>query len=114
MACSRARLEELKPQEGFARAVRLEAALHTANEARSRFPLMKARGVLGALYLPTDGSARAPILARALAEAARGRGVELRAHARVTGFEVAGGRVRAVVTTRGGAPAPGGGGGRPG
>ena len=38
------------------------------------FPLMSLKGVEGALWLPTDGSAKAPILAQALANEARERG----------------------------------------
>ena len=42
--------------------------LISAQEARELFPLMSLDGVEGALYLSSDGSARAPILAEALAQ----------------------------------------------
>jgi glycine cleavage system T protein len=101
LASSKARLEELKRQVGFAKGVGLEAEILSPAEAKRLFPLMKARGVQGALYLPTDGSARAPILARAMAQAARERGAELQSGRRVTGFQVERGRIRAVETSQG-------------
>src|SRR5437868_6673379 len=67
LASSKERMEELKRQVGFSRSVGLEAELLSASEARRMFPMMSLDGVEGALYLPTDGSARAPILAEALA-----------------------------------------------
>jgi len=101
LASSAARLEELKRQAGFARAVGLEAELLGVEEAHRFFPLFSKDGVRGALYLRTDGSARAPILARAMAEAARGRGAELCPGTRVTGFGTSGGRIREVHTSAG-------------
>src|SRR6266496_4674723 len=65
------------------------------------FPMMSLEGVEGALYLPTDGSAKAPILAEALANIARQRGASFYAHTRVTGIEVVNGRVQAVNTSQG-------------
>src|SRR5437763_2858649 len=61
LASSKERLEELKRQAGFAKGVGLVAELLTPQEAQHLFPLMDLTGVEGALYLPTDGSARAPI-----------------------------------------------------
>ena len=58
-------------------------------------------GVEGALYFPTDGSARAPILAQALADGARKRGASFHAQTRVIGFEIVHGRIKAVNTTEG-------------
>src|SRR5438445_1639172 len=70
LASSKERLEELKRQAGFAKGVGLAAELLTPQEAERLVPLMDLKGVEGALYLPTDGSARAPILAQALAQKA--------------------------------------------
>ncbi len=101
LASSRERMEELKRQAGFARGVGLEAELVSASEAKRMFPLLDIQGVEGALYLPGDGSARAPILAGALANMAREGGATFYAHTPVTGIEVANGRVQAVVTPQG-------------
>lgn len=101
VASSKERMEELKRQAGFARGVGLEVALLNAQETRALFPLMETKGVEGALYLPTDGSARATILAQALANEARLRGVNFCPQTRVTGIDVVNGQVRAVDTTQG-------------
>jgi glycine cleavage system T protein len=101
LASSKERMEELRRQAGFARSVGLEAELLSAGEARHMFPMMSLDGVEGALYLPTDGTARAPILAQALANAAQERGATFYPHTRVTGIEISNGRVQAVNTAQG-------------
>src|SRR5258708_33270421 len=100
LASSRERLEELRRQAGFARSVGLEAELIAPREAQAMFPLMSLEGVTGALYLPTDGTGRAPILAQALADAAQQGGAAFYASTPVTGIEVRDGRVQAVLTSR--------------
>jgi 4-methylaminobutanoate oxidase (formaldehyde-forming) len=101
LASSRARLEELKRQASFAKGVGLQAEVLSAREASRLFPLMDMKGVAGALHLPTDGSARAPILAHALAAGARERGAVFHPETAVTGFEVTRGRISAVNTSKG-------------
>ena len=101
LASSRERLMELKRQAGFAQGVGLEAHLLSPGEAAELFPLMNLRDVEGALYLPSDGSATAPILARALIEQARDEGVSFHPQTRVQAIEIAGNRVRAVETSAG-------------
>jgi glycine/D-amino acid oxidase-like deaminating enzyme len=101
LASSKERMEELKRQAGFARTVGLPAELISAAEAQRMFPLMSLDGVEGALYLPTDGTARAPILAEALANAARQGGATFYANTRATGIEVSNGQVHSVHTSQG-------------
>lgn len=101
LASSKNRMEELKRQVGFAQAMGLAAALITAREARELFPLMSMEGVEGALYLPSDGSARATILAEAMARAAQARGAIFYPDTRLLAIEVINGRVQAVQTTQG-------------
>lgn len=101
LASSKERLLELKRQAGFAGAIGLPVELLTPAEALAKFPYMEKKGIEGALWCPSDGSARAPILARALADGARGRGAVFEPEARVTGFEISHGRIRAVLTTKG-------------
>ncbi|TMF46430.1 MAG: FAD-dependent oxidoreductase [Chloroflexi bacterium] len=101
LASSKERMEELRRQVGFSKSVGLEAELISAEEARRMFPLMNLKGVEGALWLPTDGSAKAPILAQAMADIASERGATFYDYTRVTGIEVAQGQVQAIHTTRG-------------
>ncbi|MGI9058724.1 MAG: GcvT family protein [Ktedonobacteraceae bacterium] len=101
LASSKERMAELRRQAGFAKGVGLAVELISANEAQRLFPLMSLDGVEGALYLPTDGSARAPILAEAMANAAQERGTSFYPHTRVTGIAIQHGHVQAVDTTQG-------------
>ncbi len=101
LASSKQRLAEITRQAAFAKQVDLEAELIGPAETHRLFPQMDIAGVEGALYLPTDGSARAPILAEALNKAARDRGVTVYPQTRVTGIEVVNGRIQKVHTNQG-------------
>jgi 4-methylaminobutanoate oxidase (formaldehyde-forming) len=96
LASSPARYEELQRQAGWAASFGLPIELVTATEARDRFPLMSTDGVLGAVWLPTDGWLDPSGLAQALAAGARARGVQIRQHHRVSGIGVRQGRVIGV------------------
>jgi 4-methylaminobutanoate oxidase (formaldehyde-forming) len=96
LASSKARLEELRRQVGWARTFGLPLELITTAEASERFPLMSAHGVLGAVFLPTDGWLDPSGLALALAAGARRGGVDIRTHTNVTAIDVRAGRVRGV------------------
>ncbi|HEY8870108.1 MAG TPA: FAD-dependent oxidoreductase, partial [Candidatus Limnocylindrales bacterium] len=103
LASSVARYEELQRQAGWAKTFGLPLELISAGEARDRFPLMTTDGVLGAVWLPTDGWLDPSGLAMALAAGARQRGVKIRTHTRVVGIGVERGRVTGVeVEGRGG------------
>src|ERR1700694_46362 len=101
LASSKERMEELQRQVGFSKSVGLEAQLISAGEAKRMFPMMSLNGVEGALWLPSDGSAKATILAQALAERARDGGATFYAYTRVTGIEIVNGQVQAIETTQG-------------
>src|SRR5262249_40705267 len=62
--------------------------------------LMSLDGVLGAVWLPTDGWLDPSGLAQALAAGARAWGAQIRQHHRVVGVRVEGGRVRGVEVER--------------
>ena len=94
------RLEELKRRAGFARSWGIEAEVISASEARERLPLLTA-STHGALYVPSDGIAKATLAAEAVSRYSQSNGASFHANTRVTGIEVAGGRVRAVQTDRG-------------
>jgi glycine cleavage system aminomethyltransferase T/glycine/D-amino acid oxidase-like deaminating enzyme len=103
LASSRARYEELQRQAGWAKTFGLPLELISAREAQERFPLMSTDGVLGAVWLPTDGWLDPSGLAMALAAGARRRGVRIRTQTRVVAIGVENGRVTGVeVETRGG------------
>jgi heterotetrameric sarcosine oxidase gamma subunit len=103
LASSKARFEELQRQAGWARTFGLPLELITAREAQDRFPLMATDGVLGAVWLPTDGWLDPSGLAMALAAGARKRGVTIRTHTCVVGIGVERGRVTGVeIEDRGG------------
>ena len=96
LASSKARLEELQRQVGWARTFGLPLELISAAEARDRFPLMSTEGVLGAVWLPTDGWLDPSGLAQALAAGARKRGAQIRPHTRVVAISMGRGRVTGV------------------
>ncbi|MEX1169235.1 MAG: FAD-dependent oxidoreductase [Chloroflexota bacterium] len=96
LASSRERLEELQRQAGWARTFGLPIELIGAAEARERFPLMSTDGVLGAVWLPTDGWLDPSGLALSLAAGARARGAQIRPHTRVVEIGTKGGRVTGV------------------
>jgi glycine cleavage system aminomethyltransferase T/glycine/D-amino acid oxidase-like deaminating enzyme len=103
LASTKERLEELRRQAGWAKTFGLPLELISAKEAQDRFPLMSTDGVLGAVWLPTDGWLDPSGLAQALAAGARARGATIRQHTRVVGLGVERGRVTGVeVETRSG------------
>jgi glycine cleavage system aminomethyltransferase T/glycine/D-amino acid oxidase-like deaminating enzyme len=96
LASSQARYEELQRQAGWAKTFGLPLELITADEAQRRFPLMTTDGVLGAVWLPTDGWLDPSGLAQALAAGARKRGVSIRTHTRVVAIRTERGRVTGI------------------
>lgn len=68
--------------------------------------LPHARSLLGAVHTPGECQLRNPRHLRALAEACRLKGVVIDEHCEVESLELAGGRVRRVVTARGPIEAP--------
>jgi 4-methylaminobutanoate oxidase (formaldehyde-forming) len=101
LASTPARFEELQRQVGWARTFGLPLELLTTAETQARFPLMDPTGVLGAVFLPTDGWLDPSNLAFALAAGARARGARILTEHRVTAIRVEQGRVRGVTTDRG-------------
>jgi glycine cleavage system aminomethyltransferase T/glycine/D-amino acid oxidase-like deaminating enzyme len=96
LASTPERFEELRRQAGWAKTFGLPLELITATEAQALFPLMSTDGVLGAVYLPTDGWLDPSGLAQALAAGARARGAQIRTHTRVVGIGQERGRVTGV------------------
>jgi 4-methylaminobutanoate oxidase (formaldehyde-forming) len=102
LASSRERMEELARQAGWAKTFGLEIELIGPHEAQDRFPLMSTDGVLGALFLPTDGWLDPSGLANALAAGARTKGARIRTRTRVVAIGTERGRVTGVTVERGG------------
>src|ERR671931_2658631 len=71
LASTKERMEELRRQAGWAKTFGLPLELISASDAQERFPLMSTDGVLGAVYLPTDGYLDPSGLALSLAAGAR-------------------------------------------
>jgi 4-methylaminobutanoate oxidase (formaldehyde-forming) len=102
LASSRERMEELERQAGWAKTFGLPMELIDAESARDRFPLMSTSGVLGGVWLPTDGWLDPSGLAQALAAGARQRGASIRMRTRVVDIGVERGRVTGVTVERDG------------
>ncbi len=101
LACYPERWTEVKRQATTATSFGLEMHLLTPAEAKELWPLMQVDDVVGAAFLPSDGQASPSDIAMSLAKGARMGGVTIAEEVGVTGIEVEGGRVRAVVTTKG-------------
>ncbi|MFL5778914.1 MAG: NAD(P)/FAD-dependent oxidoreductase, partial [Chloroflexota bacterium] len=102
LASSPERFEELRRQAGWAKTFGLPLELIGPTEAQDRFPLMTTDGVLGAVFLPTDGWLDPSGLAFALAAGARARGAQIRTQTRVVGVGVEHGRVTGVTVEHAG------------
>ena len=94
------RLTDLKRKAGYAMSWGVDAHLLGPAEARERIPALSER-ILGALYVPSDIHTRATRPAEAMAREAGGAGAGFHGGVRVTGFEIGGGRIRAVHTSHG-------------
>ncbi len=101
IAATPERLDELRRQFGWAKTFGLPMEMLSPEECRSHFPLMSLDGVLGGVFLPTDGYLDPSGLAYSFAAAARRRGVTVCQGARVTGVIVRDDRCRGVVTDHG-------------
>lgn len=101
LASSPERLAEIRRQIGWATAFGLPLQEISAAQAQVLFPLMDPAGVLGGAYLPSDGYVDPSQLCYALANLARGMGVQVHPHTRVTGIDAERGRVARVHTDKG-------------
>ena len=101
LACSRARMAEYERQATTAHSFGMEMELLTPKEALDLWPLMEIEDVVGAAFLPTDGSASPVDLTQALARGARMQGAQLIENCPVTSVEILNGRIASVMTPRG-------------
>ncbi len=101
LACSNARMTELKRQATTARSFGLEMHLLSPSEALALWPAMQVDNVVGAAFLPSDGQANPSDITQALAKAARNGGARLIEDCRVARVRIESGRVRGVDTATG-------------
>lgn len=101
IAASENRMMELKRAATSARSFGLELHILGPSETRDLFPIMNPAGVVGSVYIPSDGFADPASLANALARGARSSGVTILRQTTVTGMTVKKGRVTEVQTDKG-------------
>ncbi|SEO88610.1 GcvT family protein [Amycolatopsis saalfeldensis] len=101
VATTPARWQDLKRKQGWATSWGVEARLIDPAECVERWPLLDGSAVFGALYVPTDGLAKASRAVVALARRAESRGARFVGSTRVTGVRQSGGRVIGVETDQG-------------
>jgi glycine cleavage system T protein len=101
LALSEHRLEEFARGVSMAKTFGLEAHMLSCAECREKHPLIDLKGVVGGVFLPTDGQADPANIALALAKGARQRGVAIVEGVKVTGITQNRRRVTGVVTDHG-------------
>ncbi|UOZ07230.1 FAD-dependent oxidoreductase [Amycolatopsis sp. WQ 127309] len=105
VATTPARWEDLKRKHGWATSWGVEGSLIDPEECVRRWPLLDGSQIFGALYVPTDGLARAAKAVEVLASRATARGAKFIGSTRVTDVLQEGGRVTGVRTDQGDFPA---------
>jgi 4-methylaminobutanoate oxidase (formaldehyde-forming) len=101
LACTQARMTELERQATTARSFGLDIELLTPREALHLWPLMEIGDLVGASFLPSDGSASPGDIAYAMAAGARREGVRFIENCAVRAVQLHKGRVSGVDTSLG-------------
>ncbi|YAL84307.1 GcvT family protein [Dermacoccaceae bacterium W4C1] len=96
VAITEERLVDLHRRAGWAAAYGIEATVVDAERCAQLHPMIDPAAVLGGLYTPHDGLAKALRAVEAQAGLAQDRGVRFVGNTTVTGIRTAGGRVRGV------------------
>ena len=95
------RWTEFKRLATTARSFGMEMELISPAEVKKMWPLLETSDLIGASWLPTDGQASPSDITQSLARGARMHGAKIHEGVRVTGFEMDGARIVAVLTTDG-------------
>lgn len=95
------RLVHLQRTAATAEAFGLECALISPARAKEMYPILATEDLLGALWLPGDGTANPVDVTSALAKGARDRGALVRQGVRVLGIGQRDGAVSSVLTDKG-------------
>ena len=101
LASSETRLAELRKLATMGKGFGLDIHMLSADECQEKFPVMDTTGVVGGVYMPTDGYADPSMLTQALAKGGRANGGRIYRNTRVTGFGLKAGRVTEVHTEKG-------------
>jgi heterotetrameric sarcosine oxidase gamma subunit len=101
VARTRDRMIQLERTAATAEAFDLDCEVISASRAAELYPIMDASDLVGALWLPGDGTVNATDLTAALAKGARMRGATVVERIRVTGIRCEAGAVTAVNTDQG-------------
>ncbi len=101
IASSRDRFMELKRQATMAGSFGIKAEVLGPDEALKLYPIMKKDGIVGAVFLPTDGQVEPASVTLALAKGAKVKGVQFLEDVNVEGFVIEKGSVKGVVTDHG-------------
>lgn len=99
------RLAELHRRAGFALSVGINARVISPDEALKLHPLLSREKLLGALYVPDDGIARAKLADEVMGKRAISRGAKFIDNCEVIAIDQSEGHVTAVQTTQGIFPA---------
>jgi len=95
------RMVQLRRTAATAEVYDLECELITPARANELYPPLAAEDLVGAIWLPGDGTANPVDVTASLARGARSRGARIFEHTRVIGIEHVHGRVTGVVTEQG-------------
>ena len=95
------RMVQLRRTAATAEAYDLECELITPARAKELYPVLATEDLLGAIWLPGDGTANPVDVTASLARGARDGGARVFEHTRVVGIEQVDGRVTGVITDRG-------------
>lgn len=101
LATNQDRWTEYKRLATTAKSFGMDMQLVSPAEVKAMWPLMQTGDLVGASWLPTDGQASPSDITQSLAKGARMHGAKLHEGARVTGFDMKGGRIIAVKTDQG-------------
>lgn len=101
LASSEERWSELKRMATTARSFDFELHTLSVKEAVDKFPLIDPKGVVGAVWVPNDGSVDPSSLTQAYARGAKKGGVKFIEGIRVTGFGSKDRRITSVRTDKG-------------
>lgn len=95
------RMVQLRRTAATAEAYDLECELITPERARELYPVLAIEDLVGAIWLPGDGTANPVDVTASLARGARDKGARVFERTRVLGIEQERGRVTGVVTDQG-------------
>lgn len=95
------RLEQLQRTAAAAEAYDLECEVISPDRARELWPHLETADLLGAIWLPRDGTVNPADVTQAMAKGARMRGATILERTRVLGITTRAGAVTGVITDRG-------------